>query len=64
MADADQDSSPAGMSRRAVLTLAAGAAAYVAPHTAAAAPRTNDMVLMDATTLGSAIRSRKASASK
>jgi amidase len=61
MVDTDNDSSSAGVSRRTVLALAAGAATYAVPHGAAAAARTNDLVMMDATTLGSAIRSRKAS---
>jgi len=53
------------MSRRAVLTLAAGTSACAATHAVAqkalAGSRTNDLVTMDATTLASVIHSRKAS---
>jgi amidase len=66
MVDDSKDSSSEGVSRRTVLGLAVGAAAtYAVPQTAAAAAaaaaHTSDLVMMDATTLGNAIRSRKAS---
>ncbi len=65
MVDTKIDSSASKMSRRTVLTLAAGAAvgpaAGAIPQTASAGSRTNDLVRMDAATLASAIRSRKAS---
>ncbi len=60
-----KDESIAGVSRRTVLSLAAGAsvgaAAYGVPAKTPIATRTNDLVMMDATTLAAAIHSRRAS---
>ena len=65
MADRKDESSTTGVSRRTVLSFAAGAsvgaAAYGVPPTKPVASRTNDLVMMDATTLASAIHSRRAS---
>jgi amidase len=63
--EADNGSSKASLSRRAVLSLAAGATAGVAVHASTYHPtaerRMNDLVLMDATVLASTIHSRKVS---
>ena len=65
MTEADKNSTTAAMSRRAVLSLAAGAtvgaAVYSAPAEAVTKSRANALVLMDASTLSKAIHSRKIS---
>ena len=65
MVDTMNDSNTGGFSRRTLLGLAAvassGAAAHAVPQKAAIESRTNDLVMMDAASLASAIRSRQAS---
>ncbi|HEY0746876.1 MAG TPA: amidase family protein, partial [Steroidobacteraceae bacterium] len=63
--DVDANSGKASLSRRAVLSLAvgvtAGAAVHAAPHHLTSERRMNDLILLDATALSSAIHSRKVS---
>jgi hypothetical protein len=65
MVDTNTDSCSPGISRRTVLALAAGvsvnAATSSVPQKVAATSRTNELVMMDAVTLASVIRSRKVS---